>query len=94
MWVIATSATGAAVDVGGPWRAVAGVVSEAGERQAEALVASEAERDAAVLARSVRHGRDAGLGRELVIASETKTVIAQVDVRFTQREQLALAQPR
>ena len=57
---------------------MAGVVSEAGERLAEALVAGEAERDCPMLARSVCHGRDARLGGELVVVGETKAVIAQL----------------
>jgi hypothetical protein len=55
-------------DLGGPTRAVAGVVGEAGDCGAQAVVASPSEDDAAAFAGGVGDGTDAGLGGELVVA--------------------------
>ena len=67
--MVAASGAGAAVDVGGPGALVAGVVGQAGERGAQALVAGPAPADASGLAALIGDGGDAGLGGELVLGS-------------------------
>jgi hypothetical protein len=70
MLVLAAAASGFAVDGGGPWGSMSGVVGEAGEGAAEAVVAGPSEDDAAALAGGVGDRSDAGLGGELVLGRE------------------------
>ena len=68
----------APVDVGGPGRGVAGVVGQAGDGGAQAVVAGPAEDDAAALAGGVGDGGDAGLGGELVVGLEAFADVAEL----------------
>lgn len=76
--MIAATGAGATVDVRGPGRGVARVVSEDGQSLPQALVARPAEADPAVLAGGVRDRGDAGLGRELFFEGEAGAVVAQL----------------
>jgi ABC-type dipeptide/oligopeptide/nickel transport system ATPase subunit len=59
--VVAAAAAGLAVDLGDPGAGVAGVVGEAGQREAQALVADPAEDDGAAFAGLFGDGGNAGL---------------------------------
>lgn len=76
--VIASTGSCSFVDVCGPWRAVSGVVGEAGDGGAEPMVAGPSEGDAAALAGSVGDGSDAGFGGELVFGLEALAHIAEL----------------
>lgn len=76
--VVAAAPAGAGVDVGGPGALVAGVVGEAGEGGAQALVAGPSPADAAGLAALVGDGGDAGLGGELVVGLEASAHVAEL----------------
>src|SRR5882672_7970203 len=60
--VVAAARARAVIDVSGPRMGVAGLIGQAGKRAAQAVVAGESEHDAAVLARFVGDGGDAGFG--------------------------------
>lgn len=70
MGVVAAALAGSGVDVGGPRALVPGVVGEAGEGGAQALVARAAPADAAGFLALVGNGGDAGFGCELVVGLE------------------------
>src|SRR5438093_6338384 len=76
--MVAAAGASSTVDVGGPRGGVTRVVGEAGQRLSQALVAREAEGDAAVLAGSMGDGRYAGLGGELVVAGEAEAIVTEL----------------
>ena len=76
--VIAAARAGAFVDVCGPLRGVSGIVGEACDGRAQALVAGPAPADAAGFSAGVSDRRDAGLGGELVFALEAGAHVAEL----------------
>ena len=77
MLMSAAASFGAGIDVGGPGRGVPGVVGEADDGLAEAVVAGPSEGDAAGFAGGVGDGSDAGFGGELVFGEEALADIAE-----------------
>ena len=75
--MVAAAGLGALVDIGGPWGGVAGVVGEAGDRRAQAVIAGPAEDDAAALARGMCDRTGAGLRGELVGGGEALADVAE-----------------
>src|SRR5438552_6611125 len=76
--MIAAAIPSPTVDLCRPERGVARVVGEAGHGPTQALVAGPAIADAAVLARFIGDGRDAGLGGELVGMGEAGAIVAEL----------------
>src|SRR5690349_12650455 len=68
--MIAAAGSGPSVDVGGPGAGVSGVVGEAGDGGAQAVIAGAAEEDATALAGLVGDRAHAGFGGELTLAWE------------------------
>ena len=77
MRVVAAAAFGALIDVGGPGRAMPGVVGKAGDGGAQAVIAGPAEDDAAAFAGLVGDWADAGLSGELILGLEALAHIAE-----------------
>ena len=69
--MVASTSLGLGIDGGSPGADVAGIVGEAGDGGAEAVVAGPAEGDAFGFAGLVSHGSDAGLGGQMDVAVET-----------------------
>jgi len=77
MRVVAAAAFGALIDVGGPGRAMPGVVGKAGDGGAQAVIAGPAEDDTAAFAGLVGDWADAGLSGELILGLEALAHIAE-----------------
>jgi len=76
--VVAAAGARGAVDGRRPGVRVARVVGPRRERDPQALVAREAARHAALLARAARDGRDAGFGREVGVGGVAPAVVAEL----------------
>ncbi len=76
--MVAAAGSGGGVDLGGPGRAVPGIVGEAGDGGAEAVVAGPSEDDAAAFAGGMGDGADARLGGELVFGLEALAYVAEL----------------
>lgn len=87
MGMSASTSASALVDERGPARGVTGVIGESRQRSPEAFVACPSKHDGAVLARSVRDGRQAGFGGELCVGGEPGAVITELgeDLRRVDR---------
>ena len=70
MGMITAAGACALIDIGGPAAGVARLISEAGQRAAQPVVAGPSEGDRAVLARLIGHGSDTRLGGELRFGGE------------------------
>jgi hypothetical protein len=57
---------------------MAGVIGERRERPAQSFVACPSEQDGAVVAGGVSDGRQTGLGRELLVAREARTIVPEL----------------
>src|SRR5437867_13290833 len=69
---------GALIDEGRPARGMTGVIGEGREGAAQALVAGPAEDHGVVVAGGMRDGRQAGLGRGLIVAGEARAIIREL----------------
>ena len=77
MRVVAAAAFGTLIDVGGPGRAMPGVVGKAGDGGAQSVIAGPAEDHAAAFAGLVGDWADAGLSSKLVLGREALAHVAE-----------------
>src|SRR5512144_2728370 len=76
--MVAAAGAGAPVDVCGPWGGVSGVVGEAGDGGAEAMVAGPSEDDAAAFSGGMGDRADTGPGGEVIGGGEALTDVAEL----------------
>src|SRR5882724_9117339 len=75
--MITAAATSFRVDVRGPGTGVTGVVGQAGERGAQAMVAGPAEGDSSAFAGLIGQRSDAGFSGQMLVAGEALSIAAQ-----------------
>src|SRR2546426_4889383 len=76
--VPAAAGTRTLIHESGPARAVTGIISEGRDGAAQPLVAGPAKDDGVVLAGGVRDGGQAGLGGELFVGGEARSIVSEL----------------